>query len=227
MLVKLWIMQGLTLSNPKPLHPNLVELWDYGDDDDEDDDGRPGERDHQPGSLRGQRPGPGQRARLLAAQVHQDGVPYSTRWFEAMSGFKVLWCVYFQTRIMSLLFFRHHRRSRFVFSSLFSWIKKRWLFPFWFHTKFSKGCFLSQLSTRCPSDFLWHNCSYEASVSLLRCENGGMQCRCRVGDKETVSLSPFLSCSDFCQIKLHLKISNIFFPFCKHIFSKIMVLSDD
>ena len=31
-------MQGLTLSNPKPLHPNLVELWDYGDDDDEDDD---------------------------------------------------------------------------------------------------------------------------------------------------------------------------------------------
>ena len=50
-----------------------------GDDDDDDDDGRPGERDHQPGSLRGQRPGPGQRARLLAAQVHQDGVPYSTR----------------------------------------------------------------------------------------------------------------------------------------------------
>ena len=31
-------MQGLTLSNPKPLHPNLVELWDYGDDDDEDDE---------------------------------------------------------------------------------------------------------------------------------------------------------------------------------------------
>ena len=50
----------------------------YGDDDD-DDDGGPGERDHQPGSLRGQRPGPGQRARLLAAQVHQDGVPHSTR----------------------------------------------------------------------------------------------------------------------------------------------------
>ena len=61
---------------------------DDGDDDDDDDgdgdgdgddDGRPGERDHQPGSLRGQRPGPGQRARLLAAQVHQDGVPDSTR----------------------------------------------------------------------------------------------------------------------------------------------------
>ena len=48
-------------------------------DDDADDDDRPGERDHQPGSLRGQRPGPGQRARLLAAQVHQDGVPDSTR----------------------------------------------------------------------------------------------------------------------------------------------------
>ena len=53
---------------------------DDGDGDgDDDDDGRPGERDHQPGSLRGQRPGPGQRARLPAAQVHQDGVPDSTR----------------------------------------------------------------------------------------------------------------------------------------------------